>query len=395
MIGILSRIFVKNYTDLQSPDVRRAYGTMVSVIGIVMNLLISLGKLTVGILFASVSVTADAINNISDACTSLFALVGFRISAKPADRDHPFGHARMEYVVSLVVSFLILMVGINLLRDSLVALYTSVAYPDNAEQTVFSWVTVGVLCFSILVKLFLAILNGNIGKKLDSSVMRAAMVDSLSDIASTAAVLVAVIVSHFVALPFSLDGTMGIIVSVLILVAGVKLLRDAQNAILGKAPSRETVENIEKTVAAYPEILGIHDMTVHEYGSAALIASFHVEVDGNDNIFAIHDTIDNIERELWEKFRIRTTIHLDPIAIGDPDTDAWREMAVRVVSSVDKTITIHDFRAVRGTTHSNLVFDIAVPFECKKKDADIIKEIERAIRAEDSNLYTVITVDRV
>ncbi len=395
MIALLSRLFVKNHTDLQSPDVRRAYGTMVSVIGIVFNLIISLGKIVVGILFASVSVTADAINNISDAGTSLLALVGFRISAKPADRDHPFGHARMEYVISLVVSFLILLVGFELFRDSAIALYESIVLPSEAKQTVFSWVTVGVLCFSILVKLFLALLNGKIGKKLDSSVMRAAAVDSLSDIASTGAVLVAVIVSHFVSLPFSLDGAMGVIVSFLILVAGIKLLLEAQNAILGKAPAAETVETIEKTVEKYPEILGIHDMTVHEYGSAALIASFHAEVDGSDNIFAVHDTVDNIERELWEKHRIRTTIHLDPIAIGDPDTDAWRELALRAAAEVDERITIHDFRAVRGTTHSNLVFDVAVPFECKMKDGEIVRAIESAIREKDDTLYAVITVDRI
>ena len=395
MINLLTRLFVKNHTDLQNPDVRRAYGTMVSVTGIILNLVISLGKLTVGMIFAAVSVMADAINNISDACTSLLALVGFRISAKPADRDHPYGHARMEYVISLVVSFLILMVGVDLLRDSAGALYDSIVRPESYEGSVFSWITVGVLCFSILVKLFLALLNGKIGKKLTSSVMHAAMVDSLSDIASTAAVLVAVIVSHFVFLPFSLDGAMGIIVSVLILVAGVKLLLEAQNAILGKAPAKETVDLIEKTVAEYPEILGIHDMAVHEYGSAALIASFHAEVDGSANIFEVHDTVDNIERELWERHRIRTTIHLDPIAVGDPDTDAWREMTLRLVAAIDESISIHDFRAVRGTTHSNLVFDIAVPFECKKKDTELIRAIENAIRAEDETLYAVITVDRV
>lgn len=395
MINLLCRLFVKNHTDLKSPDVRRAYGTMVSVIGIVLNLLISLGKLTVGILFASLSVAADAINNISDAGTSLLALVGFRISAKPADRDHPFGHARMEYIISLAVSFLILMVGIDLLRDSALLLYESIFTPEQAEKAVFSWITVGVLSFSILVKLFLALLNRNVGKKLDSSVMRAAVVDSLSDIASTAAVLTAVIVSHLVSLPFSLDGAMGVIVSALILVAGVKLLLEAQNSILGTAPSEKTIKNIEETVSSHPEILGIHDLTVHEYGSAALIASFHVEVDGNDNIFAIHDTVDNIERELWEKHRIRATVHLDPIAIGDPDTDAWREMTIRLVNTIDERITIHDFRAVRGNTHSNLVFDVAAPFELKMSDTELIRTIEAAIRKEDATLYAVITVDRV
>ena len=395
MIDLLSRLFVKNHTNPTDPAVRRAYGTMVSVIGIVMNLLVALFKLIAGIVFASVSVLADAINNFSDAGTSLLALVGFRISAKPADRDHPFGHARMEYVVSLVVSFLIMLVGVELLRDSAKNLYLSVFRPEEASYPVFSWVTVGALSFSILGKLFLAALNGKIGKRLDSSVMRAARLDSLSDVAATSAVLVAVIVSHLVSLPFSLDGAMGVIVSVLILVAGVRLLLDAQNAILGKAPSKETVENIEKTVASYPEILGIHDLTVHEYGSAALIASFHVEVDGSGNIFAIHDTVDNIERALWERHRIRATVHLDPIAVGDPDTDAWRQMTQSIVTAIDARITIHDFRAVRGTTHSNLVFDVAAPFELKLSDSELVRTIEAAVRERDEALYTVITVDRV
>lgn len=395
MIEFFSRLFVKNHENIHDPAVRRAYGLMVSIIGIIVNILLALGKLAVGLLSASVAVVADAINNLSDAGSSLISFVCFRISSKPADRGHPYGHARIEYVASLLVSFLILLIGVELLRDSALTLHASVAHPEEAKTTVFSWVTVGVLAFSVMGKLFLVLLNRGIGKRIDSAVMRAAMTDSLADIVSTSAVLVATVVAHFVTLPFSLDGAMGVLVSLFILYAGAGILRESQNSILGTAPSDETVSVIRETVAAYSEILGLHDLAVHEYGSGVVLSSFHVEVDGARDIFAVHDTVDNIERELWEKHRIRATVHLDPVAVGDPDTDKWRELAMRAAASVDESITIHDFRAVKGHTHSNLVFDVAVPFECKKKDEELICAIEAAIRAADAKLYAVITVDRV
>lgn len=395
MIELFSRLFVKDHKNIRDPAVRRAYGVMVSIIGILVNLLLSLGKLVVGLISGSVAIVADAVNNLSDAGSSLISFVCFRISSKPADRGHPYGHARIEYVASLLVSFIILLIGVELLKDSALTLHTSFAHPEQAKATVFSWVTVGVLAVSILGKLFLMLLNRGIGKRIDSAVMRAAMTDSLADVVSTAAVLVATVVAYYVSLPFSLDGAMGVLVSLFILYAGMGILREAQNSILGTAPSEETVGVIRNTVKEYPEILGLHDLAVHEYGSGVVIASFHVEVDGARDIFAVHDTVDNVERRLWDEHRIRATIHLDPVAVGDPDTDTWRELAMRAVASVDERITIHDFRAVKGHTHSNLVFDIAVPFECKKKDEELIGAIEAAIRASDPKLYTVITVDRV
>ncbi len=395
MIEFLSKRFIKNYKDIHEPTVRRAYGIMVSIIGITVNFLLAIGKLVVGILSASVAVCADAVNNLSDAGSSLISFVCFRISAKPADRGHPYGHARIEYVASLLVSFLILLIGVELLRDSALTLHSSVVHSEETEKTVFSWITVAVLAVSILGKLFLVFVNRGIGKRIDSAVMRAAMTDSLADIASTSAVLVATVVAGYVTLPFSLDSAMGIFVSLFILYAGAGILREAQNSILGTAPSEETVKVIRHTVSKYPEMLGLHDLAVHEYGSGVVLSSFHVEVDGARDIFAVHDTVDNIERELWEKHRIRATVHLDPVAVGDPDTDRWRAIALVAVRSVDESITIHDFRAVKGHTHSNLVFDIAVPFECKRKDDELIQAIENEIRAVDERLYTVITVDRV
>jgi len=395
MVELLSRIFIKNHKDVKNPAVRRAYGVMVSIIGILMNLLLAVGKLLTGLFSGSVSICADAVNNFSDAGSSLISLICFRISAKPADRKHPFGHARMEYVTSMFVSFLILLIGAELLRDSVLTLYQSIVHPAEAVAASFPWLPVCVLSASILGKIFLALLNLRVGKKIDSAMMRANMTDSIADVASTSAVLTATVVAHYVDLPFSLDGAMGILVSAFILFAGAKILKETQNSILGAPPSEETVSTIEKTVNAHSDILGLHDLIVHEYGSGVVIASFHVEVDGSADIFAVHDTIDNIERELWESKRIRATIHLDPVAVGDPTTDAWRAMVIDAVKSIDERISVHDFRAVRGVTHSNLVFDIAAPFEVKMSDAELIAKIEEAVRQKDESLFVVITVDRV
>ncbi|MBE6656531.1 MAG: cation transporter [Ruminococcaceae bacterium] len=395
MFELLARLFVRDYKNVKSPTVRRAYGMLVSIVGIVLNLILAAGKLVVGILSGSLSVEADAVNNLSDAGAALVALICFRISAKPADRDHPYGHARIEYVASMIVSFLILLVGFELLKESVTILYASVVTPDAVEKTAFSWVTVAVLGVSVFGKLFLAAFNRAIGKRIDSAVMRAASADSLSDVLSTTAVLVAAVVAHYVALPFSLDGAMGVAVSALILVAGGKILLETKNSILGEAPDEETVKAIEELVAACPLSVGMHDLSVHKYGAGNVIASLHVEVDGKGDIFEAHDAIDNIERELWQKLRVRATVHLDPIVVGDPVVDAMHAEAAAAARSVDARITVHDFRMVRGTTHSNLIFDVAVPFECTLSDREIIAAIGEEIGKKHPDHYTVVSVDRV
>lgn len=395
MFRLLARMFVRDYQNIKDPTVRRAYGTMVSVIGIVLNILLSAGKMIVGILTASVSIEADAINNLSDAGASLISLICIRISAKPADRDHPYGHARIEYVASMIVSFLILLVGFELLKESVATLITSITSPATAVSGAFPWVTTVVLSVSILGKLFLAAFNRSVGKKIDSTVMRAASADSLSDVLSTAAVLIAIIVAHYVTLPFSLDGAMGIVVSVLILVAGIKILLETKNSILGEAPDPEVVQSIEDVVMSFPVSIGMHDLSVHKYGAGHVIASLHVEVDGKGDIFEAHDAIDNIERELWQKLHVRATVHLDPIVVGDPLVDAMHEEAKLAVASIDARITVHDFRMVRGTTHCNLIFDVAVPFECKLSDREIIASIGEIIGKKYPDHYTVVSVDRV
>ena len=385
MTELLCKLFVKNGDKTGDVTVRRAYGTMVSIVGIIMNILLAAGKYTVGVLFGVISVQADAVNNLSDAGSQLISLISFKIAAKPADREHPFGHARIEYVASMIVSFLVLLVGCQLLGESV----NKILHPS---PTIFSWVSVGVLGASVLVKLWLALFNRRVAKKIDSSVMRATSADSLSDAIATSAVLAAMLIFKFFGL--DLDGYMGVIVAVLILVAGVKILNDTKNSILGGAPSEETVNTIRRVVSEYPDALGIHDLVVHSYGAGKNIASLHVEVDGKRNIFEIHDTVDAIEKRLREEYGIDATIHMDPIATDDPVVNEWRERVARIVAEVEPTLRIHDFRMVPGNTHTNLIFDVVADFEVGLSDGEIKERICQAVLSERENHFCVITVDR-
>lgn len=385
MTDLLCRLFVKNGEKINDPTVRRAYGTMVSIVGIIMNILLAAGKYAVGFVFGVISIQADAVNNLSDAGSQIISLISFKIAAKPADREHPFGHARIEYVASMIVSFIVLLVGCQLLGESV----TKILHPS---ETLFSWVSVGVLGASVIVKLWLALFNKKVAKKIDSSVMRATSADSLSDAIATSAVLAATLIYKFTG--FDLDGYMGVIVAILILVAGVKILNETKNSILGGAPSEETVNTIRSVVGEYPEALGIHDLVVHSYGAGRNIASVHVEVDGSQNVFHIHDVIDTIEKQLRDEYGIEATIHMDPIAVNDPMIARWREQIKKIAAEVEPTLRIHDFRMVPGNTHTNLIFDVAAGFEVKLSDADIIKKISEKVSAIEENYFCVITVDR-
>ncbi len=389
MTDLLSRLFIKNRENTTDPRVRRAYGTMVSVVGVILNLLLFAAKFTVGLLCGSVSIRADAINNLSDAGSQIISFLSFRISAKPADREHPFGHARMEYVSSLIVSFLILYIGLDLLLESIKKIFV----PAPPEV---SWVSVAILGGSILVKLWLMLFNRRIGRRIDSSVMRATAADSLSDVLSTSAVLLATLVPLlFPSVNLNLDAYVGVAVAILILIAGVKILLEAKDSILGGAPSEELVEKITKVVESYPEALGIHDLEVHNYGPGHILASLHVEVDGKRDVFETHDVIDNIERQLRRDHGISATIHLDPILTDDETVNAMRELALGVVRQVDARLQIHDFRFVTGPTHSNLIFDIAVPFEVSLSDEEVRRAVSDLISRIDPSYFTVITIDRV
>lgn len=385
MTTLLCKLFIKNADEIKKPEVRRAYGTFASVVGILVNLLLSFFKLLAGILSGAISITADGLNNLSDAGSQVVSLISFKMSAKPADRDHPFGHARIEYVASMIVSFLILLVGFELLKDSISKIF-------NPSQTEVSLLTILVLSTSVVVKLWLAIFNRTIGKRIGSSVIRATATDSLSDAIATAAVLVAVLIAHFTGV--YTDAYMGIAVGSLIFVAGIRILNDTKNSILGSAPEPEVVEGIVAITKEYPEVLGIHDMVVHNYGPGNTIASFHAEVDGAVNAFITHDVIDTVERRLWQEMGVRATVHMDPIVTDDERVSTLREAVRATVKEIDGRLGIHDFRFVEGVTHSNLIFDVSVPFEIKDSDEDLKRAISLRLSELDPNYFSVITIDR-
>lgn len=388
MTSLLCKLFVKNYKEVTNPRVRSAYGTMVSIVGIVLNLLLFGAKFLVGTLFGAVSIVADAVNNLSDAGSQIISLISFRISAKPADREHPFGHARIEYVASMIVSFLILYIGLDLLMESV----NKIIHPQLPER---SWIAVWVLLGSILCKLWLALFNRRIGKRIDSAVMRATAQDSLSDVFSTSAVLLAtLILLLFPNVTLNLDAYMGVIVAALILVAGLKILNETKNSILGEAPGDEIVEKINSTVEKYEGVIGIHDLTVHNYGPGHVIAALHIEVDGKVDVFVSHDMIDNIERDLRRNCGIEATIHMDPVVTDDERINALKPRVQQAVAEIEPSLRIHDFRFVEGATHTNLIFDISVPFEVKESDEEIKRQVADKISRLDPTYFTVVTVDR-
>lgn len=386
MSTFFARLFIRNWEKTGDPAVRRAYGTMVSVIGVIVNLLLASGKIVAGLLFSTVSVTADGLNNLSDAGSQLISLISFKISAKPADRGHPFGHARIEYVSSMIVSMIIVVIGVQLFRDS----FDKILHPETPDT---NWVVIVVLAVSIAAKLFLFCLNRMTGKRIDSSVMRATATDSLSDMAATGAVLLSTVL--FLVTGINLDAWMGLAVSVMIVIAGLKIMNETKNSILGEAPSEEIVDRIRSVIAEYPEALGLHDLVVHNYGPGKVIASMHIEVDGAVDIYASHDMIDNIEKRLRTDCGIEATIHMDPIVTDDAQASALREATEAAVRSIDDRIRIHDFRFVRGTTHSNLIFDVAVPFEVPLSEDEVKSAVSEKVGELGRGYCAVVTIDRI
>ena len=386
MSNLLIKLFIKDSENIKSPAVRRAYGTLGSVVGIIFNLILAIGKYTVGFLFGAISLMADGINNLSDAGSQIISFISFKMAAKPADRDHPFGHARIEYVASMIVSFFILLVSWNLLSDSLEKIL------DPEITTEFSWLMIIVLGVSVIIKLWLCYFNRRLADKINSSVMKATAADSLSDAIATSAVLVAMLVFKFTG--FDADGYMGIAVAVVIFIAGIKILNETKNAILGESADPEVVENVKKIVSEFPDALGIHDMVVHSYGPGQTIVTLHIEVDGDKSVFDSHDMIDMIERRLNSELGIQSNIHMDPIVTNDEEVSHMREVVRGLVKEIDDRLDIHDFRFVRGVTHTNLIFDISAPFEFKMSDNDLKKEIDRRISEYNPEYFTVTTVDR-
>ncbi len=385
----LCRVFIRGAHHTEDPSVREKHGVFASIVGIFVNVCLSVLKLIVGILSSSVAIMADAFNNLSDAGTSAISFVTFRIASKPADRAHPFGHARIEYIASMVVSFLVLLMGFELMTDSVSRMFGG----GEGSAVGVSLFTVIVLAASIVMKLWLAFFYRYVGRKIDSSVVRAAATDSLSDCISTSAVLVSSIIVYFTQL-YILDAIIGLAVSLLIMWAGVRILNETKNSLLGEGPVEQTVQDIREIVFRYPEALGIHDLLVHNYGPRHSVASLHVEVDGSADIFMLHDAIDNIERAIGTELGILCTVHMDPIETHDETVNELRAFVLQCVGTIDDTLSVHDFRTVVGTTHTNLIFDLVVPFEYEGDLDELVERIKQQVLTERPCHFCVITVDR-
>ncbi|HWR22100.1 MAG TPA: cation diffusion facilitator family transporter [Feifaniaceae bacterium] len=384
MTDLLMRLFLKTGQG-EDPALKRGrYGNFASIVGVVSNLLLFLMKIFIGVASASVSIIADAVNSLSDSASSLITLFGFKLSSKPADADHPYGHARMEYISGLIVSVLILFFGLQLLQSSV----QKILHPAPVR---FEIITLAVLALSILIKAWQCLFYRKIGRLMNSVTLAAASVDSRNDILSSSAVLLAVVITRLTG--FDLDGYMGTVVAVLILWSGVKMVKDTGSILLGTAPTKELVDSIYKRILGYESIIGLHDLSVHSYGANKCFASVHCEVPAEQDIMLSHDIIDNIERDFLKEYGIHLVIHLDPVVTNDARTDELKAKVERLVASLPFEASMHDFRVVWGISHSNLIFDVVVPFGASWSDEKLIAHIAEEIKNLDAAYHAVITVD--
>ncbi|NLN46770.1 MAG: cation transporter [Clostridiaceae bacterium] len=385
MATAFARLFVRDIDHPARPEVRMRAGIMGSITGVVINVLLAAAKFLTGALAGSVAITADAVNNLSDAVSSAIGLVSFRLSGKPADREHPFGHARMEYLAASAVAVAVLSVGLELLRTS----YRKILDPAPVELRVF---TVVVLVLSILAKLWLYAFNRGLGSQIGSVMLRAAAVDSLADVAATFTVLLSALISPLIGM--QLDGYMGIAVALFILWSGIKILRETMNRILGQGPTEERVEQIESFIRGFEGVLDLHDLVVHDYGPGRSYASVHVEVDADVDILVSHDVADVIERRMADDLDIHLVIHLDPVVRNDPRIDQLRQFAEQRIAEVDPALTLHDFRVVWGRANKKLIFDVTAPYACAMSDTQIRDAILDRFSSKDHTVQPVIVIDR-
>lgn len=384
MFKILAKKFIKNYTDYKSSKVREQYGTLCSIISIGCNIVLVIFKLTMGVITNSIAIQADGLNNLSDVGSNLASLFGFKLANKHPDSEHPYGHGRMEYVAGLIIAFLILLVGFQALKDSILKIIAP-------QKVTFTVVAVIILVVSILIKLWMASFNRYASKKINSATLLAASQDSLNDVLATTATLCSLILSLYTDLP--VDGIMGTIVSIIVLKAGIEIFKDTVNPLLGMAPDKELIKDIEQYILSFPEALGIHDLMMHDYGPGRRFLSLHVEVDRNDDIMAAHDAIDIIERAVLDKYHILTTIHMDPVDFNDTLTNELRKKVIKIVKEINNEYSTHDFRIVSGTTHTNLIFDVLIPSNDQIEHKILKEQINRKIKAIDSSYYTIIQIE--
>lgn len=382
---LLFKLFIKNYEETNDPAVRNQYGKFSGIFGIFSNFLLFLVKLILGIVTSSISITADAINNLCDAGSSVITIFGFKIAGKPADAKHPYGHARMEYVSGLIVSCLITAIGFDLLISSIEKII-------NPTETNFTVLTVVILGISLAVKLFQGLVYRSAGKAINSTSLIASSTDSINDVISTTVVIIGAIIG--LTTNIMLDGWLGCAVALFVVYSGIKLIIETSDPLLGAAPDEELVDKLTEIIMSYDGVIGIHDLVVHNYGFGRCFASVHAEVPASTNVMISHDTIDNIEFDVLEEMNIHLVIHLDPVETDNPKIDELRAIVNTILHSKHPDITMHDFRVVFGDTHTNLIFDVNLPFEYETEDDYFCSEITKEIRVIDPTYNTVITVDR-
>ena len=381
MVTLLSKIFIKDNTQ----DIRKAYGSLCSILGIVLNILLFVGKYAVGFLSGSIAITADAFNNLSDAGSSFITLVGFRFAGKKPDPEHPFGHGRFEYISGFVVSVIIIVMGLELGHSSI----AKIIKPETVDTSIASII---VLLASIGVKVYMCIYNRCVGAKIDSAAMKATAIDSLSDTVATSVVLISVLLCRFCNI--NIDGICGVAVACFILYAGYDAAKDTISPLLGKAPDEKFVEEIENTVMAHEHVLGVLDLVVHDYGPGRVMISLHAEVPGDGDIFELHEEIDAIEREIKGRLGCEAVIHMDPIDRNNGELKHIMAYMREQIFNIDPAMSIHDFRMVTGRERTNLIFDVVVPYSYKGTKEELIKKIQKAASELDSRYQVIVDIDR-
>lgn len=382
---ILFKTFIKDYENVKNPAVRDAYGKLAGAVGIFSNGLLCLMKIIVGLISGSIAIVADGINNLADASSSVITLAGFKLAAMPEDDEHPYGHARYEYLSGLVVSFIIILVGVELAKSSV----EKILHPTPLE---FSWTVVGVLAAAILIKVWQALFNISAGKKIDSLTLMATGADSRNDVISTSVVLLSLLIGHFFDL--TIDGYMGVLVALFIIWSGIGLVRETISPLLGEAPDSELVRQIETITMEYEGVLGIHDLAVHNYGPGKIFASIHIEVDAAVDIMVSHDLVDNIEHRLQHDLHINITAHMDPVNVSDPNRVPLSELIRDTIAGMDGVLSFHDLRIVPGPTHTNVIFDIVLSSDCKLSQETITKALNEKISAYNDTFFAVIDYDK-
>lgn len=385
MVELLAKLFLKDTSDVKNAKVRQGYARICCMVGIMLNVLLFAGKYVAGLISGSVAIMADSFNNLSDAGSSVITLIGFQMAGKKADTEHPFGHGRVEYISGLAVAAMILIMGVELFRTSI----GKIIHPEAVDTSPVAFL---VLIISIFVKLYMASYNTKIGKKINSAAMKATATDSLSDTLATTVVLLSMLIMKFTG--WNVDGICGLFVAVFIIRAGFEAARDTLSPLLGQAPGEEFVEQIKKIVMSYDKVCGMHDLIVHDYGPGRCMISLHAEVSGDEDIYEIHDMIDTIEQQLQEELDCEAVIHMDPIDVNDKSVKEMREKVEALIKKKEEKLSIHDFRMVKGPTHTNVIFDLVIPLDVKMNETDAKKWVETLVRENFDHVFAVVKVEK-